>query len=564
MTWTRGQRIPVSDLGVTDDLRLGLGTVPAGFEVVVAGLDADDRLIDRGYLLSRHQRSSFEGSVAVEDGRDGDAAVVVVHLARVPSSVQCLRIALIGSATLSADSLTEAWIRLVAGGGETARWTFRGDELSGERAIIVADLYRRDGWRLFLQGTGYRAGLSAFLERIGGGTRLPGAPDPAAGGTGGPGAGGPGAGGGAPGPGAPGPGAPSPPPPAGPGARPGRAGAPAGSGAGAPGAPFPPPPGMPGPRPSGSGPAAGAPPAPGAPFPPPPGVPGPPPGLGAPVPPSGPGAPSRANRRQKPLRTGLSRTERLFSRPVGKALASPSGLGAAVGGAVVGGGAVTAATGSLGVGLVSGAFAGTVAWLGRGAAAMPGKRGDKIDPFALREPWRHFVADAVEAHQTFDLLVTRTPAGPLHDRLEEIAGRVREGLEECWRIASRGDSMREARIAIDDASVRAELASLHAPGAAGDPDARARLSAALQSQIDAATRLDRLIDRTYDELRLVDARLDDVVARAIEISATATDTSAFRNVGADVDGLVDDLEALRQGLEEVRGVDPSSGTPSTA
>ncbi len=523
MNWTRGQRIPVADLGITDDLRLALGTVPSGFEVVVAGLDDDDRLVDRGFLLSRHQRTSFEGSVAVEEGQAPDTAVVVVHLPRVPSSVHGLRIALVGSATQSADSLDEAWVRLVAGGGETARWTFRGDELSGERAIIVADLYRRDGWRLHLQGSGYRAGLGAFLDRIGGGTRLPGAPDP-------------------PPPQAPPP-IPQPPTPPRP--------------AGPPQAPFPPPPGV-----------LGGPPAPPAPASPPPVPPAPVPVAPGhrPVPPGGgaPGAAARP-RRQKPLRVGLSRTERLFSRPVAKALASPSGLGAAAGGAVAGGAVVTAATGSLGIGLVSGAFTGTFAWLGRGAAAMPGKRGDKIDPFALREPWRSFVADAVEAHATFALLVARTSEGPLHDRLAEIAERVREGLEECWRIASRGDSMREARIAIDDASVRAELAALHAPGAAGDPDARARLASALQSQIDAATRLDRIIDRTYDELRLVDARLDDVVARAIEISATATDSSAYRNVGAEVDGLVDDLEALRQGLEEVRGVDPSArpapGTP---
>ena len=69
MTWTRGQRIPVAELGVTDELTLGLGTVPSGFGVVVAGLDDDDSLVARGFLLSRHQPSSFEGSVAMCGGR---------------------------------------------------------------------------------------------------------------------------------------------------------------------------------------------------------------------------------------------------------------------------------------------------------------------------------------------------------------------------------------------------------------------------------------------------------------------------------------------------------------
>jgi len=243
---------------------------------------------------------------------------------------------------------------------------------------------------------------------------------------------------------------------------------------------------------------------------------------------------------------------------VAKALASPSGLGLAAGGAAAGGVGAAAA----GLPIVLGAAGlGGLAWLGRGAVAVPGQRGEKIDPFALREPWRHFVRDAVAAHETFQQLVRRTPAGPLHDRLAEIGERLEEGLRECWRIASRGDSLREARLAIDDASVRAELAQLHAQPGAHDPAARARLAEALQSQVDAADRLDRVIDETYDQLRLMDARMDNAVARALEISATAGDSSSVGTLGAEVDGLVDDLEALRQGLEEVRGVQPGrSGT----
>lgn len=267
-------------------------------------------------------------------------------------------------------------------------------------------------------------------------------------------------------------------------------------------------------------------------------------------------APGRA----KPLRTGLSLRERLFSVPVAKALMSPSGLGLAAGGAAVGGvGAVAAGAAAVAVPAALGL--GGAAWLGRGLAAMPGQRGEKIDPFSLREPWRHFVRDALAAHDTFERLVQRTPEGPLRTRLAEIGDRLDDGVKECWRIASRGDALREARVALDDASVRAELAALQAQPGAHDAESRARLAQALQSQVDAADRLDRVIDQTYDQLRLMDARIDNAVARALEISATASDTSSFGHLGAEVDSLVDDLEALRQGLEEVRAVDP--GTPAT-
>ncbi|HEU5150425.1 MAG TPA: TerD family protein [Iamia sp.] len=541
MSLTRGQRVPVSDLGVSDVLHLGLGVRPAGFEIVVAGLEEDETLVDRAFLLSRHQPSSFEGSVRIVTAdRPGEAVAIDVALDRVPSSVRTLRIALIGDARLSADDLREAWLWVSAADGhETARWSFTGAELNGERAIIVADLYRRDGWRLVLHGTGYRAGLRAFLERIGGGTRLPGAPEapPPA-----------------PAPAAP-PAAPFPPPP-GVGAPP-----PDGPSSPAPGSPrpggagaFPPGAGSPvpaaGSHGAGSGSPGGAPgwPSPGA------GSPSPP-GAGSGWSPSSPGPPRPDLRRAggRPLRTGLSWRERILSVPVARALVSPLGLGLAAGGAVAGG----AGAAAVGVPIVLGAAGvGGAAWLGRAAAAVPGRRGEKIDPFALREPWRHFVRDALGAHDTFTQLVKRTPEGPLRDRLATIAERMEAGVRESWRIASRGETLVEARLAIDDTAARAELAALHDPRATGDPASRARLAEALQSQIDAADRLDRIIDATYDDLRLMDARMDNAVTRALEVSVSATDTTAFGHLGAEVDGLVDDLEALRQGLEEIRGVQP--------
>ena len=507
MSWGRGLRLPVSDLGASDELRLGLGTRPVRFAVVVAGLEADETLVDRAFLLSEHQPESFEGSVAIGPGEGDDTATVTVHLARVPSSVHTVRIALVGEGRLSADDIEGAWIRVLTGGRTANRWDFSGSEMSGERAIIVADLYRRDGWRIVLHGSGYRAGLRAFLEHIDGGTRLPGTPEATP-----------------------------------PSAQPASSPVPP-----TPAAPFPPPPGV------------------GAPPPPSPGPTGPPPGPAGPPPaPAGPGwsasppGPPRPDpgRGGRTLRTGLSWRERILSVPVARALASPLGLGLAAGGAAAGG--VGAA--AVGVPVVVGAVGlGGAAWLGRAAAAIPGRRGEKIDPFSLREPWRHFVRDALRAHDTFDQLVKRTPEGPLRDRLADIAERMEAGLRESWRIASRGETLVEARQAIDDAAVRAELASLQDPRAGGDPASRARLAEALQSQIDAADRLDRIIDQTYDQLRLMDARMDNAVTRALEISVSATDSAAYGHLGAEVDGLVDDLEALRQGLEEVRNVDPGRG-----
>ena len=65
--------------------------------------------------------------------------------------------------------------------------------------------------------------------------------------------------------------------------------------------------------------------------------------------------------------------------------------------------------------------------------------------------------------------------------------------------------------------------------------------------------MDEVILDTRDRLRLLNARLDEAVARAYELSVQASDVADLSGLGDDVDGLVLEMEALRQGLEEAGG-----------
>ena len=60
-----------------------------------------------------------------------------------------------------------------------------------------------------------------------------------------------------------------------------------------------------------------------------------------------------------------------------------------------------------------------------------------------------------------------------------------------------------------------------------------------------------MIADTADRLRLLDARLDEAVTRAIELSVRADGPEELRGLGDDIDTLVGDMESLRQGLDEV-------------
>lgn len=214
-----------------------------------------------------------------------------------------------------------------------------------------------------------------------------------------------------------------------------------------------------------------------------------------------------------------------------------------------------------GVGLIVGlplgvaVLVGLGAWGARVAAAMaPRTTAERIDPFTLHEPWRTFVQDALAARSRFREAVERTRPGPLQEALGDIANRLETGVRECWRIAQRGESLVESRRAIDTAALDRELAQAEG-AAAGDPDDRvwSQTVQSLKVQRATADRMDHVIDSARSELRLLDVRMGEAVVRALELSAQASAPAAALGLSSDVDGMVTDLEALRQALEETHG-----------
>lgn len=240
---------------------------------------------------------------------------------------------------------------------------------------------------------------------------------------------------------------------------------------------------------------------------------------------------------------GSSFRDRFFTPQVARAITSPVGI-------LLGGG-VAAATIVAGVPMLAALPLGLAVWAGRVALAVPRDRRERIDPFALQEPWRRYVQEALQARNRFDEAVGRTRPGPLRDHLAEIAARMQTGVDECWLIAQRGQTLVEARRGIDLADVDRQLSEL-GPVPSSDP-ALGRVAQSLEAQRATAERLDRVITQAQSELRMLDARLDEAVARTLELSAHATADTGVEGLGHDVDALVTEMESLRQALEETSG-----------
>jgi hypothetical protein len=240
--------------------------------------------------------------------------------------------------------------------------------------------------------------------------------------------------------------------------------------------------------------------------------------------------------------------EHLKSRKTGEAIMAPS--------------AIVAAGVGASIAIVAGAPVAAIVGIGALAYALvvgiklprrsKGPREERLDPRALSEPWSRFVSEALHAQRRFGDVVRTANSGPIRDRLAEIGTRIDDAVHECWRVACRGDALVEGLTSLDLREVEQARAGIdrarRQPGA--NTDALDKTAAALDAQLASGKRLAQVATDARDRLQVLDARLDEAVARAVELSLQAADVSDLSGLGDDVDSLLGDLESLRQGLEE--------------
>jgi hypothetical protein len=243
--------------------------------------------------------------------------------------------------------------------------------------------------------------------------------------------------------------------------------------------------------------------------------------------------------------------DRFFTPPVARAMMSPLGIllfgGAAAAGIVVG------------LPIIAGLGVGAIAWAGKVFTSVPkDAKTARVDPFVLSEPWRSYVRSAQTAKLRFDRTVQGTRPGPIRDRLGELSGKLDDAINDCWRIASRGDDIDRALSQINSAQAQLELAEARQHLRQRPTPALESTVRSLEAQLASAQRMHNVSNDARDRLRLLDARFDELVARAAEVSVGAADSGGLSD---DVDGLATELEALRQALEETEGA-AGRGMPS--
>jgi len=233
--------------------------------------------------------------------------------------------------------------------------------------------------------------------------------------------------------------------------------------------------------------------------------------------------------------------------------------------AILLGGVGTAVAIVAGAPIAAAAAVGALAWGVRVAIGLPRRtRGDRIDPFTLKAQWRKPVHEALQAQRRYDDAVRKADAGPLRDRLHEIGQRIDTGVRACWRVAQRGEAIEDGLQSLDVEGTKRDLVDVERDLRANPDDARLQQTReSLRAQLHSAQRMIDAVGDARTQLRLMDARLDEAVTRAVELSLRSAPEADVSGLGSDVESLVTDMEALRSALEDVDRPEAAGGTATS-
>jgi tellurite resistance protein TerA len=162
--FSRGQKGKLSDLGLTDAFTVTLDLQPTGFgaDVSCFGLDAQDKLADDRYMVFYNQKAAPHNSIVFD--QLGTRSSFALRLDLLPASVTKL----VFAASTDGSTMRKLGASTLQLGNVLA-FSFSSADFQDEKALIVGELYRRDGvWRFGAVGQGFNGGLSSLLKHFGG------------------------------------------------------------------------------------------------------------------------------------------------------------------------------------------------------------------------------------------------------------------------------------------------------------------------------------------------------------------------------------------------------------
>ncbi len=138
----------------------------AVYDYCCFGVDADGKLSDDRYMVFYNQPRSPEG--ALNWAETGNGVVYRVQLGLLPASIDKLVFTASIDGTSTMREMAAFSLVIEQQGEEKLRLSLKGEDFTGEKAIIAAEIYRKETWRVNFVARGFNGGLAALLAHFGG------------------------------------------------------------------------------------------------------------------------------------------------------------------------------------------------------------------------------------------------------------------------------------------------------------------------------------------------------------------------------------------------------------
>jgi stress response protein SCP2 len=174
MNIAKGQRLALSSLFATpaqaDAFHIGLsvsGNTDA-VDFACFGLDSQQKLSDDAYMTFFNQPKTPCGGLELVTVA-GDNSGFFCQLSKLPAKIDKLVFTAAVDGAQSMRQITSGYLRFLVAGQEVTRFAFSGSDFQDEKAVMLGELYRKDGtWRFSAVGQGFNGGMAALVQHFGG------------------------------------------------------------------------------------------------------------------------------------------------------------------------------------------------------------------------------------------------------------------------------------------------------------------------------------------------------------------------------------------------------------
>lgn len=165
----KGQKIKLKDItdlsAITVEVSIEMSQGLA--DVTCFGVDEKGQLSDDRYFIFYNQLSS--PNMEIQMKTDAKSTTFQIQLDKLSATIKKLVFTATNDQELSMRSVQRGAINLYAGGQLIVQSEFNGSQFEQEKAIIMLEVYMKDGlWRLASVMSGFNGGLSALLAHFGG------------------------------------------------------------------------------------------------------------------------------------------------------------------------------------------------------------------------------------------------------------------------------------------------------------------------------------------------------------------------------------------------------------